>query len=99
MNDLARLAAQADEAALLLKQLGNPRRLMILCVLTGRELSVTELNQHVPLSQSALSQHLAILRETGLVATRRSGQSILYRVSHPAVADVLTVLKRIYCSA
>ena len=65
-----------DQATALLKALANDNRLRILCLLDGSELSVTELNQRLALSQSALSQHLAILRREGLVSTRRASQTI-----------------------
>ncbi|MDG1485587.1 MAG: metalloregulator ArsR/SmtB family transcription factor, partial [Porticoccaceae bacterium] len=75
-NDLEQLAEHAQEAAALLKQLSNQHRLMILCSLIDSELSVTELNSRTNLSQSALSQHLASLRNAGLVQTRREAQTI-----------------------
>ncbi|SHK06484.1 ArsR/SmtB family transcription factor [Halomonas caseinilytica] len=67
-----------DQASALLKAMANDNRLRILCLLAGAELSVTELNQRLALSQSALSQHLAILRREELVATRRASQTIYY---------------------
>ncbi|SEK21539.1 ArsR/SmtB family transcription factor [Halomonas daqiaonensis] len=70
--------AVIDEASALLKAMANDNRLRILCLLDGSELSVTELNQRLSLSQSALSQHLAILRRENLVSTRRESQTIYY---------------------
>ncbi|TDO02946.1 MULTISPECIES: ArsR/SmtB family transcription factor [Halomonas] len=75
---LAGGAAVIDEASALLKAMANDNRLRILCLLDGNELSVTELNQRLSLSQSALSQHLAILRRENLVSTRRESQTIYY---------------------
>jgi len=95
--DIARFEASAAEAARLLRTLGNERRLMILCQLGDRERSVGELQPLVGLSQSALSQHLAVLREEGAVATRREGQTIWYRVADPAAVKVLTTLAEIFC--
>lgn len=89
--------ARAGEAARLLKALSNERRLMILCQLGEGERAVGELLPLVGLSQSALSQHLAVLREEGLVAGRREGVSILYRVADPAALKVIAVLADIYC--
>lgn len=89
--------ASAGEAARLLKALSNERRLMILCQLADGERAVGELLPLVGLSQSALSQHLALLREEGLVAGRREGVSILYRIADPAVLKVIAVLAEIYC--
>jgi DNA-binding transcriptional ArsR family regulator len=87
----------AEEAALLMKQLSSPVRLMILCALDNEELSVNELNDKVALSQSALSQHLAKLRSAGLVSTRRDKQSVYYRLAGTEVSQIIAVLKTIYC--
>jgi len=94
---LDRFEASASEAAGLLRALSNERRLMILCQLGDRELSVGQMLPLVGLSQSALSQHLARLREEGLVATRRHGTTIFYRIAEPAVLKVIAVLAEIYC--
>ena len=74
--DLAAMQEHAGEAAQLLKALANERRLQVLCLLAGGERSVGEINQMLDLSQSALSQHLAVLRDEGLVRTRREAQMI-----------------------
>ena len=95
--DIARFEASAAQAARLLRTLGNERRLMILCQLADGERSVGELQPLVGLSQSALSQHLAVLREEGAVATRREGQTIWYRVADPAAVKVLATLADIFC--
>ncbi len=92
-----RFQGNAGEAARLLKALSNEKRLMILCQLGDGERAVGELLPLVSLSQSALSQHLAVLREEGLVAGRREGVSILYRVSDPAAQKIIAVLADIYC--
>lgn len=92
------MAQRAGEAAQLLKQLANEKRLMILCALVAGEQSVGALNSTVPLSQSALSQHLARLREAGLVSTRRDGQSIYYALAGDEAAAVLHVLHTLYCA-
>lgn len=94
---LAEFEANAARAAMLLRLLGNERRLMILCQLAGEELSVGALLPRVGLSQSALSQHLAKLRADGIVATRRDGQVIYYRISDPAAARVIETLAEIFC--
>lgn len=96
-NDLEQLAEHAQEAAALLKQLSNQHRLMILCSLIDSELSVTELNSRTNLSQSALSQHLASLRNAGLVQTRREAQTIFYQLQGNEAIQVIRVLKSIYC--
>jgi ArsR family transcriptional regulator, virulence genes transcriptional regulator len=95
---LKQLAKQAGEAAQLLKLLGNEKRLLILCFLAVRgEMTVGELVVVVKLSQSALSQHLARLREDGLVTFRRTSQTLHYRVADKRALRVLQVLKEIYC--
>src|SRR3954469_8012488 len=95
---LKKLARQAGEAAQLLKLLGNEKRLLILCFLAVRgEMTVGELVGVVKLSQSALSQHLARLREDGLVVFRRTSQTLHYSVADKRALRVLQVLKEIYC--
>ena len=95
--DITRFEASAGEAAKLLRALANERRLMILCQLTDGERSVGELQPLVGLSQSALSQHLAVLREECVVATRREGQTIWYRIEDPAAVKVVATLAEIFC--
>jgi DNA-binding transcriptional ArsR family regulator len=93
------MAAHAESAAGLLRAMANPHRLQILCVLGEGELSVGALNDRIPLSQSALSQHLAVLRDDGLVATRREAQTIHYRVQPGPALDVIRVLHGHFCAA
>ena len=98
LDDLARLQAKAGEAAQLLRVLGNERRLLILCLLIARgEMDVSSLAAEVGLSQSALSQHLAKLRDDKLVAFRRESQTIYYRLDDPRAAHILSTLKDIFC--
>lgn len=92
------MAAHAQSAASLLRAMANPHRLQILCVLGEGEMSVGTLNERIPLSQSALSQHLAVLRDDGLVATRRESQTIHYRVQPGPALDVIKVLHGHFCS-
>jgi DNA-binding transcriptional ArsR family regulator len=80
----------------LLKAMGNERRLAILCHLSEREHSVTELCKLVGLSQSALSQHLAKLRRDNLVKTRRSAQTVFYSVASSDVAPILRTLRDLF---
>lgn len=88
----------ATEAANLMKALGNESRLMILCLLSDGERSVSELNEIIPLSQSALSQQLARLRQQGLVKTRRESQTIYYSLVGGPADRVIRLLNDIYCS-
>lgn len=88
--------ANATDAVGLLRALANENRLTILCQLGERELQVSQLQAAVKLSQSALSQHLAILREQQLVTTRREGTAIFYRIRDRAALEVIAVLAAIY---
>lgn len=89
--------AKAELAASLLKAMSSPHRLMVLCRLGASEASVGELQADSGLSQSALSQHLAVLRARDLVETRREAQTIYYRLADPAVRQVIETLMNIYC--
>lgn len=98
--DLATFEANASQVAELLKTLGNQRRLMVLCKLVEHgEMTVTDLSQAVNLSQSALSQHLAKMREEGLVAFRRESQTLWYRIADPRLEALLATLYDLYCTA
>ncbi len=92
------MKVHATDAARLMKALGNEQRMLILCNLLEGPMSVGELNARVALSQSALSQHLAVLREGGLVETRRDARSIHYSLPAGPVTRVMAVLQDIYCS-
>ncbi len=96
-ESMEQMQVYASDAAGLMNALGNESRLMILCTLAAGERSVGDLNEVVPLSQSALSQQLARLRQQGLVRTRRESQTIFYSLS-PGPADrVIQLLHEIYC--
>jgi DNA-binding transcriptional ArsR family regulator len=86
------------QAADMLKLLSNPKRLAILCYLRDGEMSVGELASVVELSQSALSQHLAKLRELALVDTRRDQQTIYYSLSSAETEAIIEVLHSLYCT-
>lgn len=96
--DVLELEKNAGRAADLLGAMANPRRLMVLCKLVEGERSVNALADSVGLSQSALSQHLAKLREKGLVATRRDAQTIYYRIASEEVRGILSTLYGLYCT-
>ncbi len=91
------LRPKAKEAALLMKALANPHRLLILCELHKGERSVSALEKVVDIGQSPLSQHLAKLRRDGLVKTRREGQSIHYGLADPGLSKVIAVLHELFC--
>ncbi len=95
--DLEVMQDSAQEASSLLKTLSNASRLLVLCALVTREHTVGELEELTGLSQSAISQHLAKLRETGFVATRREAQRIYYSLIKTEVRAVLETLHGIYC--
>ena len=95
--DPALFRERAGEAAKLLRTMSNEHRLMILCRLEGGEVSAGELLAGTTLSHSALSQHLAVLREDGLVATRRAGLNIYYRIADPSALRVIATLAEIFC--
>lgn len=91
------LQARADHVADRLALLANAKRLMILCELAKGERSVGALQQAVGLGQSALSQHLARLRQAGMVDTRRESQTIHYRISDPDLAVLMAALYQAFC--
>jgi DNA-binding transcriptional ArsR family regulator len=91
------MVAQSAEAADLLKAIANAQRLRILCMLIEGELNVSQLNQRLALSQSALSQHLAILREKNLVSCRKNAQTVIYRVAQGPVTAIIETLHDLYC--
>ena len=91
------MRAHAADATRLLKALANDKRLMLLCLLFEGERTVGELNARVDLSQSALSQHLAVLREDGLVNTRREAQAIHYSLAAGPAQRIIETLHGIYC--
>jgi ArsR family transcriptional regulator, virulence genes transcriptional regulator len=95
---LEALSAKAADAAALLKSLANEQRLLILCHLASEEeLSVGALGERLELSQSALSQHLAKLREQRLVTFRREAQTLYYRVSDRKAEQLLELLRDLFC--
>lgn len=100
LNDptMDQMREHAPQAANLMSALGNESRLMVLCTLAQGERSVGELNDVVPLSQSALSQQLARLRQQGLVDTRRESQTIHYRLADGPARRIIELLHEIYCS-
>lgn len=94
LDVMLRSAAKAEA---MLKLLANRKRLMILCHLLKGELSVGKLAELVGLSHSALSQHLARMRDLSLVQTDKQGQMVFYRISNPEVEAILSTLYTLYC--
>lgn len=96
-KDLAELSKNADRAADFLKALANRNRLTILCLLSQGERSVSDLEAFLGIRQPTLSQQLAVLREENLVATRRDGKAIYYRLASQEAQQVIGVLYELFC--
>lgn len=97
-TDVRKMKANAPAVATLLRALANERRLLILCTLiSSKECTAGQLAEAVELSPSAASQHLARMKEDGLVESRREAQTIYYSVADPNLARVIALLKDIYC--
>ena len=96
--DVDAMLSNAENAAKWLKAIANPYRLMILCLLLENEYSVTKLNETIPLSQSALSQHLAVLRDQDLVSTRKSSQVVYYSLKNEQVTEIISIMYKQFCS-
>ena len=98
MTELEQLQASTGQAAALLKAMSNPRRLLILCMLCGTPgTSAGDLARATGLSPSATSQHLARMREEGLIDSTREAQRILYFIKNDAVHQLISTLKSLYC--
>ncbi|MBU0901416.1 metalloregulator ArsR/SmtB family transcription factor [Pseudomonas sp. MIL19] len=96
--DIQQLRANAEAAGQLLKALGNPDRLLLLCQLSQGERNVSELEALLGIQQPTLSQQLAVLRREGLVETRREGKLIYYCISSPAALAVINTLYQVFCA-
>ena len=97
-TEVARLHGSAVRVTDLLKAMANPSRLMILCQLAEGERSVGEMESIIGLSQSGLSQHLAVLRRKRIVSTRREAQSIYYSLASKEVEEIMAALYRVFCA-
>lgn len=97
-SEAALLQEKAAQASELLKAMANPSRLLILCQLATGEKSVGELEEVVGLSQSGLSQHLALLRREGIVTTRRDAQFIFYSLASREAAAIMRTLYESFCA-
>ena len=92
-----RLREGAARAVTALKLLANEERMLLMCQLSQQELCVSELEAQLEIRQPTLSQQLGVLRNEGVVSTRREGKNIYYSVADPALLDILAVLYRLYC--
>lgn len=93
------LRGAAGQAVGVMKLLANEERMLLLCQLSQGEMCVSELEQALAIRQPTLSQQLAVLRNEGVVATRREGKNIYYTVTDPALVQILALLYRLYCNA
>ncbi|WP_431513252.1 metalloregulator ArsR/SmtB family transcription factor [Variovorax sp. DAIF25] len=93
----ALLRSAAGKAVTALKLLANEDRLLLLCQLSQGEMCVSDLEQTLGIHQPTLSQQLGVLRNEGVVNTRREGKNIFYSVADPAMLEILAVLYRLYC--
>ncbi len=98
LPDLEQMRQQAGTASRLLRVMGNESRLLILCILCEGELSVGQINQRIDLAQSAVSQHLAVLRRDDLVTTRKQSQTVYYRLKSGVVAKIIHLLHSEFCA-
>lgn len=95
--DLDLMQVNASRASDLMKLLGHPHRLMILCELNQGECSVSELSEKIGIAQSPLSQHLARMRHEGVVTSRREAQTVYYSLAGKEVSAVISLLYELYC--
>ncbi|HLY96834.1 MAG: ArsR/SmtB family transcription factor [Sideroxydans sp.] len=86
------------QASLAMKAIAHPLRLKILCVLAGNELSVQEIVDNVGTSQSNISQHLAILRDKGVLATRKDANRVFYRIGDQRTLKLVGMMRDVFCS-
>ena len=91
------IISNAQRAAALLKAMANPSRLVILCELADGERSVGELEHAVGISQSGISQHLALLRRENVVASRRERQTVFYSLANDDVVALMGTLQKVFC--
>ena len=89
---------QIDQAARAIKAMAHPLRLKILCVLGSEEVSVQDIVDAVGTSQSNISQHLAVLRDNGILAARKDANKVFYRIGDPRVLKMISLTREIFCS-
>jgi len=98
LPDIAKMRDAADDVVRMLKALGNQDRLMLLCELARGECCVGDLEENLAIRQPTLSQQLGVLRTEGLVAGRRDGKHIYYRVADPQALRLLQSLEQVFCA-
>lgn len=97
-SDLMARAEDIDQASRSLKAMSHPLRLKILCVLGDREISVQDIVECVGTSQSNISQHLAILRDKGILASRKDANRVYYRVGDERTLKLIEMMQNVFCS-
>src|SRR2546423_1740150 len=100
-EDIFDLIGKSDdirEASAAMQAMANPLRLKILCLVGNQELSVLEIVDAVGTSQSNISQHLAVLRDTGILAARKEANKVFYRIEDPRVLQMISLTRKIFCS-
>ncbi|MCX7946166.1 MAG: metalloregulator ArsR/SmtB family transcription factor [Hydrogenophilus sp.] len=98
IHEFAKKNEQIEIAARALKSMAHPIRLKILCVVGDREVCVQEIVDAVGSSQSNVSQHLAIMREKGIVAARKEANRVFYRVADPRTLQLVVLMRDLFCS-
>ncbi len=98
MSNLFATDDDVDRASRSLKAMSHPLRLKILCTLGGREVSVQEIVEQVGTSQSNISQHLAILRDKGILASRKDANRVYYRVSDFRTLKLIGMMREVFCT-
>ncbi len=96
--DFEKMQKSAEEATVFLKTMAHPERLMVLCQLVEGEVSVGDLLEKSTLGQSAFSQHLRVLRDQGLVVTRKDSQQVFYSIADERVKKLLEAMQETFCN-
>ncbi len=97
MDKLNRLIRNADDAASGLKAMAHELRLLTLCHIGNGECSVHELERYLGTSQSNISQHLAKMRDKGILETRKDGNFVYYKIKNRDLLELLPLLQKIFC--
>jgi DNA-binding transcriptional ArsR family regulator len=90
--------ADIDRASRALKAMSHPLRLKILCTLGEEEVSVQDIVEHVGTSQSNISQHLAILRDKDILATRKDANRVYYKIGDPRLLQLISMMRAVFCT-
>lgn len=88
-----------EQAALAIKAMAHPLRLKILCLLGNQELSVQDIVENVGTTQSNISQHLAILRDKEVLATRKEANFVYYRINDPRTLKLVSLMREVFCTS